>query len=82
MKIESSRVNLHRDDCETSAAIIFLDARSRAERYYQCSEQSATLQVLSLRDSRRTLCCLSEVEERRREKGGDAGATLTLLFLY
>ncbi len=31
MKIESSRVTLHRDDCETSATIILLDVRSSRE---------------------------------------------------
>lgn len=34
MKIASSSVTLHRDDCETGAAIIFVDIRSSREVYF------------------------------------------------
>ena len=49
MKItSSSSVTLHRDDCETSAAIIFVDIRSSREVLLVSERAKSTLHVWSL----------------------------------
>ena len=87
MKIASSSVTLHRDDCETVAAILFVDVRSsREELSVQTSdERGANLEqimlgVVGARSKKQSKAAREEFsvfqesrDERRREKGGDAG---------